>query len=239
MRCWLAGLVAAAALAAGCDATPSRTYAVTLQDSPSLDCYGYAWGLLADPEQLAETAKQLRGEWKVAHQASPPRPQPRVLRINELETRLQAWFDPADDSSQQVPLGDAGAAPDGGADAGAAADAGATADAGAPLIPADEIGAAPYRYDDPDVVYEGELHDDYIEGSYAELLNTDAADEELGLYPCGPRARAYGILSITEDGGALGRIRWTHIRYVGSEFSACEGRIECVRSIAIEGLAVE
>ncbi len=85
------------------------------------------------------------------------------------------------------------------------------------------------------VLYAGEVHDDYIEGTYADEFNSDEVDKEAGLNPCGDRRREYGTLSLTTRGGALGRIRWTDVGYIGSELSNCEGRIECVRDIAVEG----
>ncbi len=220
---WVVPLLGCAWLATGCDEARSHTYAVTLLDAAAIDCLGHPQDLLADPEQLEKAAKDLQKEWKERHLTSPPMPMARVLRVNELQTRMQAWFDPAADNATLPPSsGDAG-----------------VSDAGIDPMPDDPDGVLPHLYDDPGVIYEGDLHDGYVEGSYAERVNTDETDEEQGMDLCGLRTRAQGTLTITTDGGALGRIRWTHILYVASEYSACAGRVECVRDIGIEGLETE
>jgi hypothetical protein len=220
---WLLALVGCAGLATGCDDPRSHTYAVTLLDAATIDCLGRPQDLLADPEQLEEAAKAQQKAWKERHLTSPPVPLARVLRVNELETRMQAWFDPAVGQGSLPPSsGDAGVS-DGGGDS----------------IAGDGDLELPYRYDDPAVVYEGDLQDGYIEGGYADRINTDQEDEAGGMDLCGLRTRAQGKLTITTEGGALGRIRWTHIIYVPSDYSACAGQVECVRDIGIEGLETD
>ncbi len=220
---WLLPLLGYAWLCAGCESERSHTFAVTLLDSSTIDCYGYAQDLLADPAALDDAATDEQKAWKERFLVVPPKPLARVLRINELERRMQAWFDPAaDDATAPVP------ATDGGLD---------DADGGAPVDKANE--ELPYLYDDAGIVYEGELHDDYIEGVYRDQINTDETDEEQGLRLCGTRTLAKGTLTLTTAGGALGRIRWVHTTYVASEYSACAGRIECARDIAIEGLEAQ
>ncbi len=217
--CWLVPLVGCAWLTTGCDAPRSRAYAVTLLDSNTIECLGHPQDLLADPDHLDEVAKDLKKEWKERHLTNPSVPIAKLLRVNELETRMQAWFDPTADHVTQHPASDAGVS-----DAGVAA----TPDGSDPQLP--------YRYDDPGVVYEGELRDGYVDGAYADQFNTDETDEEQGMDLCGLRTRARGTLTITTDGGALGRVRWVHVLYVASDYSACAGRVECVRDIGIEGL---
>lgn len=204
-----------------CGEPRSQTFAITLTDSPTLQCEGYADGLLADPEALDELAKELRKAHKEAYQADPPMPAGRVLRVNELETRTVAWFEPHDSNATQpaVPLPE---------------------DAETGELPAiDPELPEVIALDDPEVVYEGEPQDDYIEASFAQLFNTDEEDEDQGLRLCGPRPRALGTLTLTTTDGIAGRIRWTEIFYVPSELCRCEGRVECARDFAVEGLAVE
>jgi hypothetical protein len=95
------------------------------------------------------------------------------------------------------------------------------------------------RYDSPEVVYVGEYHDDYVEGVYEEIFNTDEQDEDAGRELCGDRVRVRGTLSLTDAKGILGRIRWLHIFYIDGVTSACAGRIECVRDIAVDGLELD
>ena len=136
---------------------------------------------------------------------------------------MQAWFDPSPQhATAPVPAVDAGAS-----------------DAGVDPTTDSANDELPYLYDDPGIVYEGDLHDDYAEGVYRSVINTDVTDEELGLTLCGTRTLAKGTLTVTTAGGALGRIRWVHTTYVASDYSACAGRIECARDIAIEGLEAE
>lgn len=199
MKAWW--LIGGAALVLGCGDPSSRSFAVTILDSPDMLCTGYADGLLADPVALQKLAKETRKTWKKELEANPPTPQARLLRVNELEDRVQAWFDPVPVASRSED-------------------------------PAD-------HYDNMGAVYEGDLHDDFIEGVFAELFNTDEEDEEASRYLCGYRPSAHGTLTLTTDGFAFGRIRWAHVTYVPSEYSACEGRIECARDITLEGLEVD
>lgn len=218
MRRWV--LLACALGVSGCGEPQSRTFAVTVTDSPTIDCTGHAHGLLADPEQLDELAKEARKAWKKAYAADPPTPQGRVLHVNELEQIMQAWFDSERPTVQTTP---------------SPWEDGEPRDTSGESAPAEE----PPRFDDPEVVYEGGLQDDFIEGTFVDGFNTDEADEEAGLQPCGPRQRVRGTLSLTTKDGVAGRVRWTDITYLASTFSACEGRIECARDISVEGLEVD
>jgi hypothetical protein len=76
-----------------CEAPSTRSYAVTLTDSAAVECAGTALGLLADPVEREETADDLRRVWRDAYENAVLRPEPRVLRVNELETRVRAWFE--------------------------------------------------------------------------------------------------------------------------------------------------
>jgi hypothetical protein len=224
------GVLCALALAS-CGGRKARSYAVTLLDSASLECSGSAEGLLGDPAELEEIAGSLRKAWKLAAESNPLRPEPRLLRVNELETRMQGWFDATSASSgwdnwpSDAGAGGAGNPP--------------TEDVGAGGGTADASTDPWFAYGAPATLYQGELHDDYVEGSFALTFDTDAADEEAGRYPCGPRARAMGTLSLTRVEGVQGRIRWIRSIWIGSEFSACEGRVDCARSILVEGLEIE
>jgi len=218
MRRWL--LLGCAIVIGGCAEPRSRTFAITLLDAPTVKCTGYADGLLADPDDLDDIAKDMRKAYKEAKLAEPPTPQGRVLHVNELETRTQAWFDPS-----------------------AVTSTGSTAppydsEPGTPPRVDQSIPAA-VHYDDPTLLYEGEPLSDYIEARTAQVFNTDEQDEEQSLRLCGPRARTRGTLTLTTTDGIAGRIRWTEVEYVPSELSPCEGRIECVRDIAVEGLEAD
>ena len=216
---------------AGCGTRKARTYAVTLLDSDTLECVGVEQGLLADPAELEKIAGTLHKAWKRAADATPPRPEPRVLRINELETQMQAWFDPGSGpTGREGWLVDAGT---GGAGGGWVEDVGVGGSAAA--AQADPW----FGYAQGGTVYQGELHDDYVEGSYADSFDTDGTDLDAGRHPCGVRNGAQGTLSLTRVGGVQGRIRWTRSLWVGSEFSACEGRVDCARNITIDGLEIE
>ncbi len=91
----------------------------------------------------------------------------------------------------------------------------------------------------PLAVYRGELHEGYLEGSYDDLFSSDEEDEDAGREPCGPRPLAGGVLSLTDDDGVLGRVRWTEYQYVSSVTSACAGWIACARDVRVEGLEME
>ncbi len=97
----------------------------------------------------------------------------------------------------------------------------------------------PDGFDGPSVVYIGAFQDDYIEGSYRDIFNTDEQDEEAARELCGDRLRVSGTLSLTDAKGILGRIRWHHRIYVDSVTSACAGQIDCVRDVAVSGLELE
>ena len=212
--------VAAVLLALGCSTPKAQTFAVTLLDSTTLDCAAYPVGLLSDPVMLQNIAKAQGKAWQDAYVSSPPRPEARILRINELETRMQAWFDPSPADSGRADSGIAGV--------------------GGGLSAEIVSGGTPtFAYDAPTTVYQGELHNDYVEGLYADSLDSDPEDQDAGRYACGPRTSAQGMLTVTKVNGVQGRIRWTDVTWVGSEFAVCEGHVDCVRNIAVEGLSVE
>lgn len=213
-------LIAGALVLGGCGEPRSQTFAITLRDSPTVECTGFADGLLADPSELEELAKDMRKAYKEAKLADPPELRGLVLRVNELETTTAAWFEgPADNATTTVPpyFDEEPGEP--------------------PRIDSTIPAAASYVA--PGVVYEGEPQDDYFEGTYRQVFNTDEQDDETGLRLCGERARARGTLTITTTDGVAGRIRWIETEYVPSRLCACEGRIECARDVTIEGLAVE
>ena len=88
-------------------------------------------------------------------------------------------------------------------------------------------------------IYRGEPREGYLEGIFEDLFNTDDEDEKAGRQPCGRRPLARGVLSVTDDDGVLGRIRWTEYHYVSSVDSACAGHVDCARDVRIEGLEME
>lgn len=219
-RC--AASLAVVVLACGCAEPRSQSYAVTVLDSPTITCRSYADGLLADPAELEEIAEELRKAYRDAMAATPPNRAGRTLRINELETTTQAWFERPPSyvppTPQPSPYDDA---------------------SGEPPAPIDPTLPDVVEFDDPSVVYLGEPQDGYVEGHFTQRFDTDERDEEAGLRLCGARSRARGTLTLTTTDGAFGRVRFTEVSYVPSELCPCEGRIECVRDIAIEGLLVD
>lgn len=94
-------------------------------------------------------------------------------------------------------------------------------------------------YDSPFAVYVGEPNEGFIEARYVDVFNTDEEDEDAGREACGDRVRVQGTLSLTDEKGIKGRIRWTHHQWINGSTSACEGRIDCVRDIQVDGLEVD
>jgi hypothetical protein len=93
-------------------------------------------------------------------------------------------------------------------------------------------------FDSSEVVYRGRINDDYIEAEYADVINGDAEDEDLGRELCGDRVIVAGVLTVTDGNGIEGRVRWTENTYIGTVPSSCLGWVSCVRDIRIEGLEV-
>ncbi len=195
-----AGLAVAMCLAGCVDAPSSRQMAVTLMDVPEIECVGVSLSAALEAETMEELAKERERLCEDEHVFSPPTPEGRIMRVNETDKEMRAWFDPHPGAESVVDA---------------------------------------ERYDSPLVVYVGEFHDDYIEGVYTDVFNTDELDEEAGRMLCGDRVRAHGVLSLTHAKGILGRIRWEHHVYVESVTSSCAGRIDCVRDIAVDGLELD
>lgn len=193
-------VVLASASVACAETEGSRQLAVTVTDSAEIECVGISNSAALEQPTMDSIAKDVERLWEDEQKREPPTPEGRVMRVNETELGMQAWFDPH---------------------------------------PASNPALDPERFDNPLVVYAGELHDDYIEGVYRDVFNTDKEDEDAGREKCGDRVRVSGTLSLTDAKGILGRIRWQEHAYVDSVTSACAGRIECVRDIAIEGLELE
>jgi hypothetical protein len=85
----------------------------------------------------------------------------------------------------------------------------------------------------PEQVYEGPSHDEYIEGAY-DRLELTAGDAE-------PLTTARAVLTVTADDlGLLGRVRWTDVDHAArEEGDAPDTRLECSRSLTIEGSELE
>ena len=196
------GVVALAfVVLAGCDGqAASRQLAVTLLDAPRIACVGITNTPALEQETMDSIAKDLERQWRDQREQDPPAAEGRVLRVNETERAMQAWFDPH---------------------------------------PGSDFFSDAEAYDSPFVVYAGDVQEGYLEGQFVEVFNTDKQDEDAGRELCGDRARMQGILSVTDDDGILGRIRWTHHVWVDSVTSACGGRIDCVRDIGVDGLELE
>lgn len=87
-----------------------------------------------------------------------------------------------------------------------------------------------------DEVLTGTPHDDYIDVTFALVINTDQADEEDHRPLCGDRTFATSALLVTEDGGAVeGRLRRVEILYPTTTFVSCTAHITCARNLAALG----
>jgi hypothetical protein len=191
---------AALTLVCGCAGPASREFAVTVIDAAEIECTGTSISEALEPETLEGIANDIERAWEEQRALDPPTHEGRILRVNETEHAMRAWFDPHPGSD--------------------------------PLV-------QPLRFDNPLAVYAGGAHESYIEGSYADVFNTDEVDEEAGMEPCGDRARVDGVLSATDAKGIAGRIRWQEHTYIGSVTSACAGHVICVRDVHIDGLETE
>jgi hypothetical protein len=87
-------LVLTSAAQLGCEAEPSRRFAVTVQDTIETKCVGVSNDLGLSQDNLDDLADQIRRAWKANAEANPPTAEGRLLRVNELDTRMSAWFDP-------------------------------------------------------------------------------------------------------------------------------------------------
>lgn len=185
----------------GCnEAAASRQLAVTITDTTEIECAGITNSDALEQETLDAIAKDVARLWEDEQEREPPTPEGRIMRVNETDRTMSAWFDPH---------------------------------------PGSEFAGDVDGYDSPFAVYVGDLHDNYIEGVYQDVFNTDEQDEDAGRTPCGDRARVIGVLSATDAKGILGRIRWHYNIWIDSVTSACAGRIECVRDVAVEGLELD
>ena len=140
----------------GCDGTDvSRQLAVTVTDSDMIECLGTTSSEALEQQTMDSIAKDMERAWEAERAKQPPTPEGRMLRVNETERDMRAWFDPHTGT-------------------GFALDAGS--------------------FDDPLVVYVGEPHDGYIEGTYESIFNTDPDDEEAGRDLCGDLLLLSGTL---------------------------------------------
>lgn len=187
-------------IACGCSPPRSRLFAITLQDATEIECEGVSLSPTFEQADVDQLARDLEGAMEAQRKADPPTPEGRMLRVNEIEDRMRAWFDP------YTTVADFN---------------------------------APRQYATPTTVYEGEPHDDYIEGWYEDRFNTDQQDAVNERQLCGERLRASGLLTVTDEDGVMGRIRWTDVLWLEAGISACGGQVSCVRNLEIEGLEVE
>jgi hypothetical protein len=88
-------LVALLALGlAACKAPGSRRFAVTVQDSIEAECVGVSDDYEIAQETIEGLAQDVERVWEATQLANPPLPEGRLLRVNEVENRMRAWFDP-------------------------------------------------------------------------------------------------------------------------------------------------
>jgi len=90
----------------------------------------------------------------------------------------------------------------------------------------------------PTEVYVGAPHDDSIEGDSSDVfrLNVPPASGSENPADCGELLRSQGALRLTVDAeGIDGRIRRTEYSYLSGGISACDVRVECGRTLLVEG----
>jgi hypothetical protein len=92
-RQWLALLLASAVLL-GCENETSRRFAVTITDTTDTECDGFSNELGLSQSNIDDLAVEIRRSWEANAEADPPTAEGRLLRVNEVDTRMSAWFDP-------------------------------------------------------------------------------------------------------------------------------------------------
>jgi hypothetical protein len=97
----------------------------------------------------------------------------------------------------------------------------------------------PVPFANAGTVYRGEPQDGYVEARFAVTRNTDEGDEDAGLELCGDRLLVEGVLSLTDDDGVQGRIRWLERHHVEAVPSRCLAWIDCARDILVDGLPLD
>jgi hypothetical protein len=192
----MALLLALATATSACGEPSTRSFAVTVTDAMELHCVGYSDSPALEQETLDAIAEDLSDAWEDETELLPPQPRGRVLLVNELRHKMEAWFEP-------------------------------------------HAEAADEPFTTPLAIYRGDPQEGFLEGTFEDLFNSDEEDDEAGREPCGPRPHARGVLSVTDDDGVLGRIRWTEYAWISSVDSACAGHVDCARDVRIEGLEME
>lgn len=85
-------------------------------------------------------------------------------------------------------------------------------------------------------VFAGDVRDNYLEGEYQAVVNTDDEDEEAERQLCGPRVYLSGkLLATLSDGAVLGRLQWQTTDYFGTQNSVCAARVVCSRNVDVWG----
>ncbi len=81
---------------AACDpVAPSRELAVTVTEAAEIVCTGFTNSDALEQSSMDGIAKDFERLWEEQHLSEPPRPAGRILRVNETERELRAWFEPA------------------------------------------------------------------------------------------------------------------------------------------------
>lgn len=78
---------------AGCDQPAAREFAVTVVDSPEIECTGVSNSAAFEQKTMDAIAKDRKKAYDKAHEGAPPTPVGRRLWVNELEHRVEAWFE--------------------------------------------------------------------------------------------------------------------------------------------------
>ncbi len=77
----------------GCDDRTAREFAVTVIDSAEIACTGVSNSAAFEQSTMDALAKDRQRAYEKAHESAPPTAEGRRLWVNELEHRVEAWFE--------------------------------------------------------------------------------------------------------------------------------------------------
>jgi hypothetical protein len=78
----------------GCADKSSREFAVTITDALEIECKGVTNNAAFESETVEALAKERGKAWEKLTEVDPPAPEGRRLWVNELDLRMEAWFEP-------------------------------------------------------------------------------------------------------------------------------------------------
>jgi hypothetical protein len=86
-------LVLSMLLSTACAEESSQEYAVTITDAISQDCRGESDNDAFEPQTLEQVAIASENQFEESRLAEPPSAEGRILRINDFDGNVRAWFD--------------------------------------------------------------------------------------------------------------------------------------------------